>query len=99
MKNSSDTIGITLVLNLNKVYTPSDNNYLFVLLFLLLVTSFGLNRPPSDQHKRVILYVPAFLSFCKYWSEDVLLWPKLVASNINNNIKSCVRRSTYFISF
>ena len=44
-------------------------------------------------------YAPAFLRFCKYWS-----WP-IQAENCsqqynNNKIRdSCVRRSTYFISF
>ena len=46
------------------------------------------------------VYAPAFLSFCKYWPDDGLLSPKLVAKNGNNKTKdSCVRRSTYFISF
>jgi hypothetical protein len=35
-----------------------------------------------------------------YWPDDGLFRPKLVANNRNNKIKdSCVRRSTYFISF
>ena len=36
---------------------------------------------------RVILYAAAFLSFCKYWPDDGLLRPTLVANFWNNKIK------------
>jgi hypothetical protein len=41
-----------------------------------------------------------FLSFYKYWPDDGLFKPKLVANIWNNKLKdSCDRRSTYFVSF
>jgi hypothetical protein len=54
-----------------------------------LATSFGLNRPSSSQYLKKKLKnagaysqnAQAFLSFCKYWLDDGLLRPKLVANN------------------
>ena len=47
--------------------------------------------------RTVELYATAFLSFWKYWSDDGLFGPKLVANNRKNKLKdSCVRRSKYF---
>jgi len=49
----------------------------------------------------VILHAPTFLSSCKYWPDDGLLRPKLVANNIitMTQTNSCVRRSTYLILY
>ena len=47
-----------------------------------------------------ILHAHIFYVFCKYWPDDGLLRPQLVASNtITKQTHSCVRRSAHLISF
>jgi hypothetical protein len=56
------------------------NNYLFILLFQMLATSIGLNRPLSGQ----------CLWKIKTWCDNGIFRPKLNANIWNNNIKcSC----------
>jgi hypothetical protein len=60
------------------------HNYPFILMFQMLATSFGHNRPTSGQYLQkldgVMLHATAFLSFHKYWPDDGLFRPKIVAN-------------------
>jgi hypothetical protein len=71
---------VTMKLNVYSV----RHNYLFILLFLLLATSFGFNRPSAGQY---LQKHTKFLSFCKYWPADGLLKTKLVTNSRNIKIK------------
>ena len=45
------------------------------------------------------LYEPAFLSFCKYWPDDDLFRPKLIANIWNNKIKIYLYQTEYIFYF
>ena len=65
------------------------HSYVFILLFLLLATSFGLNRASSGQYLQKLKNACAYsFSYFKYWPDDGLLRLKLVTNNRNNKIKA-----------
>jgi len=53
------------------------------------------------SHKiwRAILYAPAFLCFRKYWPDDGLLSPKLIANNRNNKRERQLCQTEYIFHF
>ena len=68
-----------------KSSTPSDTTYVYFIIIRLLATSFGLKIHHQASIKKklqmLVRILPKHNFFGKYWPDDGLLRPKLVASN------------------
>ena len=71
-----------------KLNTYSDTTIFLFYYLYYWQTSVSLNEPSSGQYLQKLKNAGAYsIRCCKYWPDDGLLRPKLVANNRNNKIK------------